>query len=149
MKRSPNLEKHIGYWLRFVSNHVSLAFANKLASYDISVAEWVVLNFLSEQPQSPATIAKMIGLTRGATSKVLDKLFNKHLVDRTESLTDRRYLQISLTEKGAQILPELMQVADANDQHFFGHLSKIEKKKILEFLIEIVSKSKLKNIPIN
>ena len=77
--------------MRFVSNHVSLGFANELASHDMSVAEWVVLNLLSEQTQSPAIIAKMVGLTRGATSKVLDKLFNKQLIDRVKSLVDRRF----------------------------------------------------------
>lgn len=149
MKKTSPLEKHIGYWLRFVSNHVSQAFANGLASYDISVAEWVALNLLSEGSQSPATIAKMIGMTRGAISKVLEKLYNKQLIDRIESLTDRRYLEINLTDKGREILPKLMKVADENDDHFFGHLSTVEKNQVLKILNKIVSEKQLKDIPTN
>jgi DNA-binding MarR family transcriptional regulator len=143
------LEKHIGYWLRFVSNHVSLGFANELAAHDMSVAEWVVLNLLSEQTQSPAIIAKIVGLTRGATSKVLDKLFNKQLIDRVESLVDRRYQQISLSKKGKALLPHLTAIADQNDHHFFGHFSKSEKDQIVKLLTEIAAKNQWKNIPIN
>lgn len=148
MKKTSNLEKHIGYWLRFVSDQVSLAFANQLASYDISVAEWVVLNLLDEQVQAPAVIAKQIGITRGATSKVLDKLFQKQLINRVESSDDRRSQQISLSKKGKKILPSLMAVADQNDQHYFGHLSKLEKDKILKFLMGLVLRNQWKDIPI-
>jgi DNA-binding MarR family transcriptional regulator len=149
MKEREPLEKHIGYWLRFVSNQVSLAFANELAAYDVSIAEWVMLNFVSVQTQSLVVIAKEIGMTKGAASKVLDKLFHKQLIDRTESVNDRRYLTISLSEKGRGILPHLMKVADENDHYFFGHLSKEEKNIIIKFLKEIVSINQWKNIPVD
>jgi hypothetical protein len=38
-----SLESHLGYWLRYVSNHVSHAFALKLAALEVTAAEWVVL----------------------------------------------------------------------------------------------------------
>ena len=38
-----DLKQHAGFWLRFVSNHVSHAFARKLLSSGVTVAEWVVL----------------------------------------------------------------------------------------------------------
>ena len=38
-----DLKKHMGFWLRFVSNHVSVAFARKLQDSGVSVAEWVVM----------------------------------------------------------------------------------------------------------
>jgi DNA-binding MarR family transcriptional regulator len=149
MKKTSSLEKHIGYWLRFVSNHVSLAFANELASYDISVAEWVVLNQLSEQMQSPAVIAKIGGLTRGAASKVLDKLFDKQLIERAISSEDRRYQEISLSNRGKAILPKLRAIADQNDDKYFGHLSKSEKDQMMKLLTGIVARNKWKDIPIN
>ncbi|MFI5290109.1 MAG: MarR family transcriptional regulator, partial [Polyangia bacterium] len=43
------LEAHLGFWLRFVSNHVSQAFSRRLAAHEVSVAEWVVLRELLEQ----------------------------------------------------------------------------------------------------
>ena len=37
--RASDLTSHLGYWLRHVSNHVSHAFARKLESRDVTVAE--------------------------------------------------------------------------------------------------------------
>lgn len=144
-----NLEKHIGYWLRFVSNHVSNSFASKLSSHEISVAEWVILNLINEQSDSPTTIAKMSGMTKGATSKVLNKMFEKHLIERLASPIDRRYQKISLSKKGKTLLPKLMALADENDEQFFGHLSIEQKKQIMKFLAAIAEKNKWKDIPIS
>jgi hypothetical protein len=43
-RAASELTAHLGYWLRFVSNHVSLAFARKLESRGVTVADWVVLH---------------------------------------------------------------------------------------------------------
>ncbi|MEG2964613.1 MAG: MarR family transcriptional regulator, partial [Janthinobacterium sp.] len=37
------LEAHLGYWLRFVSNHVSHSFQKKAEANGVTVSEWVVL----------------------------------------------------------------------------------------------------------
>ena len=39
----PELESHLGYWLRRVSNHVSAEFARLLQARQVTVAEWVAL----------------------------------------------------------------------------------------------------------
>lgn len=149
MKKLNTLENHIGYWLRFVSNHVSTSFAKKLADYDIGVGDWVVLNLLREQNiLSPADIAKITGMTRGATSKLLDRLCGKQLISRTESLQDRRYQEIALSINGKKLLPELIKLANSNDRHFFGHLSKAEKGKLIALLKEITFIQKMDEIPI-
>ncbi len=52
----PPLSAHLGYWLRFVSNHVSYAFARKLANKDVTAAEWVVLHELyDEKAMAPSS----------------------------------------------------------------------------------------------
>ena len=38
-----SLQSHVGFWLRFVSNHVSHAFKLKVETRGVTVAEWVVL----------------------------------------------------------------------------------------------------------
>ena len=43
MKKPSTLEDHAGYWLRYVSNHVSHAFARKVEAQGVTVAEWVLL----------------------------------------------------------------------------------------------------------
>ena len=38
-----SLESHIGFWLRFVSNHVSNRFALLVEKEGVSISEWVAL----------------------------------------------------------------------------------------------------------
>ena len=72
-----SIESHLGYWLRYVSNHVSHAFALKLAGAGITVAEWVVLRELYDSESAPSALADRLGLTRGAISKLADRLIAK------------------------------------------------------------------------
>jgi len=43
------LEAHLGLWLRFVSNHVSIRFAQLLEEKGVTVTEWVALRTLWSQ----------------------------------------------------------------------------------------------------
>ena len=99
----PSLSAHLGYWLRFVSNHVSYAFARKLADKDVTVAEWAVLHALyAERVVGPSRLAKRLGLSRGAISKLADRLIQKTLIVREDSAQDLRTHTLTLTRAGAQ-----------------------------------------------
>jgi hypothetical protein len=74
------LEDHLGYWLRVVSNRVSHAFKVKVEQRGVTVAEWVVLRALYERDGvKPSELASKLGLTRGAISKLVDRLAAKGL----------------------------------------------------------------------
>ena len=142
------LEDHLGYWLRFVSNHVSHAFSLKVAALDVTVAEWVVLRELFDaDAQPPSLLAGQIGMTRGAISKLADRLIAKGLVARTASTQDRRYQTLALTGSGRALVPKLSALADRNDKEFFGHLSPATRRTIERALREIVHERGLKTIP--
>lgn len=150
MKKIKNLENHLGYWLRFVSNHVSASFANRLAEFEIAIGEWVVLSILHEHKSlSSAEIADIVGITRGATSKLLDKLLCKCLINRVDSLNDRRYQEITISTEGKKLLPMLIQEAEMNEQQFFGHLPKEQKVLLTKLLKNMISIKKWNKIPIN
>ncbi len=48
-RTSSALEAHLGYWMRFVSNHVLHAFRLKVESHGVTMAEWVVMRALFEE----------------------------------------------------------------------------------------------------
>jgi MarR family transcriptional regulator, lower aerobic nicotinate degradation pathway regulator len=61
-----------------VSNHVSHSFAPKLAGNDVTVAEWAVMRMLyGKEPMSASRLADEMGLTRGAVTKLADRLIAK------------------------------------------------------------------------
>ena len=64
------LESHLGYWLRYVSNQVSHAFAPKVQARGVTVAEWVVLRERYDKEVRPSALAERLGMTRGAISKL-------------------------------------------------------------------------------
>ncbi len=144
------LKSHIGYHLRVVSNAVSYSFAKKLSDSEVTVAEWVILRemYSEDQKISPSAIAEMTGLTRGAVSKLIDRLLNKGLVTREESSDDRRFQDLKLTTKAMRLVPKLGHIADKNDESFFSVLTDSEKKNLVKTLIKIAEHHELNTNPI-
>ena len=146
--QASGLENHIGYWLRFVSNHVSYAFMRKVEAQGVTVAEWVVMRRMFEAgPANPSQLAERLGMTRGAISKLIDRLCAKTLAERVASSGDRRYQTVCLTERGERLVPILARLADENDQEFFGHLSEAERFDLIRRLQEIVHRHGWKDVP--
>jgi DNA-binding MarR family transcriptional regulator len=144
------LEGHLGYWLRFVSNHVSHAFSLKLQGRDVTVAEWVVMRELFERESvAPSEIAERIGMTRGAVSKLVDRLEAKSLVTRSAGREDRRYQALALTQAGRALVPQLAALADQNDAEFFGHLDPAARAQIEQAMKEIVRRRGLRAMPVD
>ncbi len=143
-----DLKAHIGFWLRFVSNHVSHAFARKLLASGVTVAEWVVLREMYEAgSMAPSSLADKTSLTRGAISKLIDRLVKKKLVSRAAADGDRRYQTIALTSAGRRMVPSLAALADANDEEFFSSLTAKERDALTATLKKLVEANGLTKIP--
>jgi DNA-binding MarR family transcriptional regulator len=93
-------------------------------------------------------IAETAGLTRGAVSKVLEKLEGKTLVARTGALQDSRVQWLSLTRKGAGMVPRLAAIADRNDEHFFGCLEPEERAALGGLLKKLADFHQLRAVPV-
>jgi len=113
-----DVQDHLGYWLRLVSNHVSGAFAVKLRVQGVSVAEWVVLRLLYDSDQAPSTLATAIGLSRGAVTKISDKLIERSLVRKSVGTEDGRSRMLRITPEGKRLVPVLASLADKTTQLF-------------------------------
>jgi DNA-binding MarR family transcriptional regulator len=143
------LQAHLGYWLRLVSNEVSHAFERALRKRGVSVTEWVALNQLAAATGlTPATLAAAMGMTRGAISKVLDKLSTKQLISRSMSALDNRVQILSLTAQGRRMLPQLTHIADANDDLFFAALSADEQAALGNLLRKVARARQIVRIPV-
>lgn len=133
------LEDHLGYWLRFVSNHISESFRRRIAEHGVTVAEWVVLRTLfAVPPMKLNELSLSVGTDMGAISRLVDKLIRKKLVSRKIVNSDRRSVSITLTESGEKLVPKLTALADDNEDFYFSKLPKnerVELKRILEKLV--------------
>jgi DNA-binding MarR family transcriptional regulator len=147
-KPPSDLHSHIGFWLRYVSNHVSQAFAQKLLASGVTVAEWVILREMFERDgTAPSDLAELTGLTRGAISKLADRLIAKKLLARTYAKDDRRYQTLALTTAGKRLVPSLAKLADENDEQFFAALSPKQRKRLVNTLRKLVDANHLSTLP--
>jgi DNA-binding MarR family transcriptional regulator len=148
--RAAKLESHLGYWLRLVSKQISAAFARALQERDLSVAEWVALSQIDAAPGlNCAELAGAMGMTRGAISKVLDKLQDKEWISRAVSDVDNRIQVLSLTRRGRRLLPELIRVADGNDAHFFGALGAEDRAALRGLLRKVADAHQMSTPPVD
>lgn len=144
------LETHLGYWLRAVSNHVSQAFKTKVEAHGVTVAEWVVLRALFDADGiKPSELATKLGLTRGAISKLVDRLVAKDLVSVQSDVRDRRAQLVTLKTSGRRIVPKLAALADDNDAQAFGHLEPEQRASLLATLRLLAERLGLRGAPID
>ena len=132
------LTDHLGYWLRQVSNHVSQSFARRLEARGATVAEWVLLRLLYETPTPPSGIAQRMGLTRGAVTKLADRLIARGLVERSANPQDGRAQTLALTPVGARFTPELAALADANEAACFDAMPAEDRRALERILRDYV-----------
>ncbi|MBS7700811.1 MULTISPECIES: MarR family transcriptional regulator [unclassified Chelatococcus] len=144
-----DLTSHLGYWLRMVSNHVSHAFAAKLVEKEVTVAEWSFMRALyGEEPAPPTRLARKMGMTKGAITKLADRLIAKSLVERAANAADGRAQTLALTARGIDLVPTLAALADDNDAEFFGCLTVAERALLEGLLKRMVQHHRLATMPL-
>lgn len=144
----PQLDKHLGYLMRRVSNAASGAFSRALQDKQTSVAEWVVLRELQERGQAaPGELADYLGLTRGAISKIIDKLEAKEWVHTASKAGDNRVRVLSLTRAGHRSVPVLAAIADDNDASYFNCLSAKDRNCLRAILIKLADHNNIHDVP--
>lgn len=142
------LEEHVGFWLRFVSNHVSSRFARLVEAKGVSVSEWVALRELFvDEPPNTAVLMQRLGMTKGAVSKVLARLEDKKLVRRKTDKEDGRAQTLELSAAGRKLVPVLAALADENDAHFFDALTGAERKQLVATMRRLVEVNQLTQVP--
>jgi MarR family transcriptional regulator, organic hydroperoxide resistance regulator len=125
------LHDHTGYWLRRLSNLVHETFERVLAEHDVTVAQWNVLVAIYHgDAATPFDSARFIDIDAGAVTRLVDRLVEKRLLDRFPDPKDRRSIRLELTERGQQLVPQLVQLADENDRLFFGPLTLAEHQQL-------------------
>lgn len=144
------IEAHLGYWLRAVSNHVSHAFQARVERHGVTVAEWVVLRALFDvDAAKPSDLATSLGLTRGAISKLVDRLAAKDLVAVVGDPRDGRAQRLSLRPAGRRLVPRLAALADANDAEAFGYLDPRRRAAMLATLRAIAARLGIRGSPVD
>lgn len=82
-------------------------------------------------------LTKRLGIQPGSASEVIAKLENAGLITRVPSETDRRTVDVALTEKGRQRAREAAAHRSRRHEDMFSCLSEDEKKELLSLLEKV------------
>jgi DNA-binding MarR family transcriptional regulator len=75
--------------------------------YDLTFPQIIVLGTLERGPQTVSSLSEVLQLTRGAVSRLVERMVRKGLVSRREGDGDRRQKTLSLTPAGQRIRDQL------------------------------------------
>jgi DNA-binding MarR family transcriptional regulator len=130
-------EKRTVLNIMFTQNIVTDAFNEILRTFDLSVEQFNVLRILRGQKGKPANMCviqeRMIAKTSN-TTRLVDKLLLKSLVNRVVCEQNRRKMEITITEKGLKLLNELDPKIEAHEILFANNLTKQELENLNELL---------------
>lgn len=133
------LEKKTLLNVMYTQNVISEKFNELLKPFDLSPEQFNVLRILRGQKGKPANMSmiqeRMIAKTSN-TTRLVDKLLLKELVLREVCPNNRRKMEITITEKGLELLLQLDPLVEAHEQSFSKNLTVAE----LELLNELLEK---------
>jgi len=112
-------EDSMGYLMRQILNGVAHQVEAQLVHTELTNAQWIPLfKLYMGKASTVAELARECQLDAGAMTRTLDRLEAKNLCRRVRSHTDRRVVNINLTDAGrlaaAEIPHVLSQVQNAN-----------------------------------
>jgi DNA-binding MarR family transcriptional regulator len=133
--------------LRRIIRAVDLHSRKLSTQHDITGPQLVCLLSVAEHEQvTPSAIARHVYLSRSTVIGILDRLDAKGLVCRERDLTDRRLVQVSLTEKGNALVANAPSPLQDTLSEAMNELSKAELSAIAESLDRIVEMMEVRHI---
>jgi DNA-binding MarR family transcriptional regulator len=90
------------------------------------------------QPQTPSAVARDLGLSRPATSQMIEKLVRKHLVHRTEGRVDRRQRSVVLSPRGRALVERIHEARAARFEASLAALPAAIRARLAAALGEVV-----------
>jgi DNA-binding MarR family transcriptional regulator len=137
--KATELHGYTAFWLHRLSAEVLGRFESKLKDYDVTHAQWLILNVLyCETANVPLVIAKVIGIDAAAISRGADRLIEKGLVDKRANPGDNRSVTLALTKLGYAVMNETIAIADEQEKAWQACLSKSERLQFSETLNKLL-----------
>lgn len=124
------------------ANVISERIAETLKPFDISAAQFNVLRILRGQKGKPAnlcTIQERMVSKMSNTTRLVDKLIQKGLVERVICKANRRKVEISITPQGLEFLNEVDPVIDELENKIISSLGPEERRNLEIILNKIRS----------
>jgi DNA-binding MarR family transcriptional regulator len=128
--------------IQWVFRHIRRRMEETLAETGLSHGEWGLLGHLAlagpPHRDSPGKLASKEGLSSGAMTSRLDKLEEAGLIRRLPDPSDRRALQVELTQKGHELWRKSVGVQAAKEAALAEALSARELEQLNRLLRKVL-----------
>ncbi len=113
------------------SDRLMRVLGRKLLPHAIAPGEWLVLCELVDAGRMmPSTLAERLNMSRGGVSRLVDRMVERGLIDRTADTNDRRAHWLSVSPKGLDSMPGIEVAVAEGEEQFFGRLSQTERRNL-------------------
>jgi DNA-binding MarR family transcriptional regulator len=131
------LNERLGYFARRLQVWIFQDFIRRLASIDISPAQFSVLVVISNNPGlSQMELAATLGIERARLVRLLHRLESRGLTQRLPSSTDGRRHALRLTRDGHKLLAQALALAEEHEAALKDKLGPARYQRLLEELRE-------------
>jgi DNA-binding MarR family transcriptional regulator len=104
--RPPELVRLVGRFLEHMHRHDAGRTLPLLHAARVTTPQLAVLEF-ARTPRTISAVADHVGLSRPATSQMIEKLFRRRFIQRSESQRDRREKRVLLSASGIALLDRI------------------------------------------
>jgi MarR family transcriptional regulator, transcriptional regulator for hemolysin len=127
------LEKSIKSYRRFVQARF------KDQGFNITVDQWLVLNALNENAKlTQSDLAELVFKDKASMTRLIELLVLKKLVQRAPHETSRRRFKLTITEKGHELITNIMPLVKDNRKQGLQGINNAELKAAEHVLNKII-----------
>ena len=125
-----------------LAKHLERAIQETFSEFGLTVGEFDVLAALrrSGQPYqlSPTELFNTLMVSSGTMTHRIDRLEQAELVRRIPDPSDRRGLQIELTDRGFSVIEKAVEAHVVNEHRIVGVLEASEREALIELLRKLL-----------
>lgn len=121
--------------VRYTSNFIGQKHNNYMAQFDLSMPQFNILRILRGAKQATSVNAVKDRMVERSpnTTRLMDKLIEKGLMERVRCDADRRVVYVSITEEGLKLLARIDVDMD-HDSEFIPRLTDDEAEELSRLL---------------
>lgn len=116
-----NMQESVGLLLKRAYQSLMRSVDDRMQAYDLTAMQWTPLFLIAKGYDTVAGCARHSNIDASAMTRMLDRLEAKNLIRRVRSASDRRVVNIELTESGRHIADQIpRELAHVLNQHLRG-----------------------------
>ena len=131
------LPKSLGRQLNFTTGRMNALCQQRLEPYGLSLPQWVILSCLwREREMTVGALSTLIGTGLPATSRIIDRMAERDLIDRRRDKSDGRVMLIKTTNKG-QALEHLSDFHEDINSILLDGFNEQERETVFDLLFRL------------